>query len=87
MRRGVTEAEAWPNLLAANDEATTLLEKIIEKYLAYCESRDFVLCRGPLVALPVDCNSRRAARRRAGPGVLGPGVRRRHGRVPTRTFK
>ena len=44
-RYGVTEAEA-NKLLAANDEET-LIEKILTKYLAYCERRDFVLVSRP----------------------------------------
>ena len=43
----MTEAEA-NKLLAANDEET-LIEKILTKYLAYCESRDFVLVSRPAI--------------------------------------
>ena len=81
----MTEAEA-NKLLAANDEET-LIEKILTKYLAYCESRDFVLVSRPAIGgsagrLPHrHGRHRRASRRRshAGPGVLGPRpLRRRH---------
>ena len=43
----MTEAEA-NKLLAANDEET-LIEKILTKYLAYCETRDFVLVSRPAI--------------------------------------
>lgn len=45
---GVTEAEA-NKLLAANDEET-LIEKILTKYLAYAENRDFILVSRPAIS-------------------------------------
>ena len=43
----MTESEA-NKLLAANDEET-LIEKILTKYLAYREGRDFVLVSRPAI--------------------------------------